>query len=106
MCKHWSPDDDGTRLIAYTVCATHLHVWKHLVVLARDEVHARDLFTAYLASPAQQAEEEEQCRDPRRRDEYRFRFHVGLITDRCADLQLWDGTPSTKVQMFDHGCHG
>jgi hypothetical protein len=106
MCKHWSPDDDGTRLIAYTVCATHLHVWKHLVVLARDELHARDLFTAYLASPAQQAEEEEQCRDPRRRDEYRFRFHVGLITGRCADLQLWDGTPSTKVQVFDHGCHG
>jgi hypothetical protein len=101
--KHWNPDDDGTRLTAYTVCATNMHFWKHLVVLADDAKRARDLFTAYLASPEQQAEEDQQCRDHLRRDEYRFRIHENLITDRCADLQLWDGMPSTDVQVFDHG---
>ena len=104
--KHWNPRDDGSRLSVYTVCATHRHSWKQLVVLALDGAHARDLFTAYLASPAQQAEEAEHCRDPRRRDEYRFRFHEGLITDHCADLQLWDGWPSTEVQVFDRGGYG
>jgi hypothetical protein len=103
--KHWNPDDDGTRLTAYTVCATNMHFWKRLVVLADDEEHARDLFAAYLASPDQQAEEEKQCRDPCRRDEYRYRFHHNLVLDRCADLQLWHGMPSTEVQVFDHGCY-
>jgi hypothetical protein len=49
-----------TELTAYEATAANLQFYQRLVVLAADADAAHDLFTAYLAAPEQQAEEEEE----------------------------------------------